>query len=229
VLPVGGQDAAPTAHLGRAWFPAVGLLLGGAAGGAFWLVSTVTTSLVGAVAALGALALLTGALHLDGLADAADGLLGGATPARRLEIMRDSRVGSFGVVAVVLVVLGDWAALAGMAPLRALVAMLAGAAMARLAVVCLIAWLPYARSEGLGAAAQGGRPLLDVALAGVTAALPIALDWRHGLLAAALVAVAAAVIAAFGRARVGGVTGDVYGAVVEVGQLAALVSFTVRL
>src|SRR5207249_11143170 len=75
VLPVAGRDAA-SAHLGRAWFPAVGLLLGGAAGGAFGLVAEATTPAVGAAAALGALALLTGALHLDGLADAADGLLG---------------------------------------------------------------------------------------------------------------------------------------------------------
>jgi adenosylcobinamide-GDP ribazoletransferase len=229
VLPVGGDTAAPSAHLGRAWFPAVGLLLGGAAGGVFWLASAATNPGVAAVAALGALALLTGALHLDGLADAADGLLGGRTPARRLEIMRDSRVGSFGAVAVVLVLLGDWAALSGMAPLRALVAMLAGAASARLAVVCLLAWLPYARTEGLGAAAQGGRPAEDVIVAAAMAALPILLDWRHGLLAAALVALATTAVGALARARVGGVTGDVCGAVVEVGQLAALVGFTVRL
>ena len=138
VLPAGGHDAAPSVSLGRAWFPAVGLLLGGLAGGALWLVSHATSPLVGAVAALAVLALLTGALHLDGLADAADGLLGGATPERRLEIMRDSRLGSFGAVVVVLVLLGDWAALAGMSPLRALAALLAGAAMARLAVVCVL-------------------------------------------------------------------------------------------
>jgi adenosylcobinamide-GDP ribazoletransferase len=229
VLPVGSQQPAPSAHLGRAWFPAVGLVLGAAAAGAFWLVAAVISPQVGAVAALGVLALLTGALHLDGLADTADGLLGGDTPERRLEIMRDSRVGSFAVVAVALVLLGDWAALSGMAPLRALAGLLAGGAMARLAVVCLLAWMPYARPLGLGSAAQGGRTLADLAVAGVTAALPIALDWRHGLLAAALVALSAGGLAALARARVGGVTGDLYGAVIEVGQLAALVGFAVKL
>jgi adenosylcobinamide-GDP ribazoletransferase len=229
VLPVGGHDAAPSVSLGRAWFPAVGLLLGGIAGGALWLVSLAASPLVGAVAALAVLAFLTGALHLDGLADAADGLLGGATPERRLEIMRDSRLGSFGAVAVVLVLLGDWAALAGMPPLRALIALLAGAAMARLAVVCVLVGLPYVRPQGLGVAAQGARPLGDLAVAGLTAALPIAFDWRHGILAAALVALATLGVAALARARVGGATGDVYGAVVEVGQLAALIGFAVRL
>jgi adenosylcobinamide-GDP ribazoletransferase len=229
VLPVGGHDSAPAVSLGRVWFPAVGLLLGGIAGGVLWLVSDATSPLVGAVAALVVLALLTGALHLDGLADAADGLLGGATPERRLAIMRDSRVGSFGVVAVVLVVLGDWAALSGMAPLRALAALLAAAAMARLAVVCVLVWLPYVRPQGLGAAARGARPLGDLVVAGLTAALPIALDWRHGVLAAVLVALSTVCLAALARGRVGGATGDVYGAVVEVGQLAALVSFAVRL
>ena len=214
VLPVGGHQTAPAVQFGRAWFPAVGLLLGGAAAGALWLVSAATNPLLGAVAAVAVLVLLTGALHVDGLADTADGLLGGATFERRLEIMRDPRVGSFGVAAVILVLAGDWAALTG---------------MARLAAVLVLVGLPHARSEGLGAAAQGGRPLVDLLAAGVTAALPVALDWRHGIIAAALVAVATLGLAALARSRIGGMTGDVCGAVVEVGQLAALVGFAVRL
>jgi len=228
VLPVGGQAAARSVHLGRAWFPAVGLLLGGAAAGAFWLASGATTPALAAVLALALLAVATGGLHLDGLANAADGLLGGATAERRLEIMRDSRVGTFGLVAIVLLLLGDWAVLSGMPPLTVLAALLAAAAMSRLAVVCVLVWLPYARPEGLGAAAHGGPPLPDLAVAGVAAALPLALDWRHGVMAAILVAIAATGIAALARARIGGATGDVCGAIVEVGQLAALVGFTVR-
>ena len=229
VLPVGGHQTAASVHLGRAWFPAVGVLVGGAAGGALWLVSGATTAAVGAVAALGVLAVLTGALHLDGLADTADGLLGGATRERRLDIMRDPRVGSYGLVAVVLVLLGDWAALSSVPPLQALVALLAGGALARFAVVCVLFGLPYARPEGVGSAAKGGPAPLELAVAGVTAMLPFALDWRHGLLAVALVAAATVGLAALARARIGGATGDVYGAVVELGQLAALVGFSVKL
>src|SRR5205814_10508500 len=132
--------------------------------------------------------------------DAADGLLGGSTPERRLDIMRDPRVGSFGVVAVALVLLGDVAALAGLGPRGALAALLAAAALGRLAVVVVIVLLPYARAGGLGTAAAGGRRLPDLAAAAVTGAAPLALDWRHGLLAAGLVALAAAGVAALARA-----------------------------
>jgi adenosylcobinamide-GDP ribazoletransferase len=228
VLPVGAPRN-PAEGLGRAWFPAVGLLLGLAGWAALWAGTVLATPLLGAVAAVAVLAALTGALHLDGLADAADGLLGGSTPERRLDIMRDPRVGSFGVVAVVLVLLGDVAALAGLGPRAALAALLVAAALGRLAVVVVILLLPYARPGGLGTAAAGGRRLADLAAAAVTAAAPLALDWRHGLLAAGLVALAAAGVAALARARVGGATGDVYGTVVEVGQLAALAGFAVRL
>src|SRR5205814_1479036 len=90
---------------------------------------------------------------------------GGSTPERRLDIMRDPRVGSFGVVAVALVLLGDVAALAGLGPRGALAALLAAAALGRLAVVVVIVLLPYARAGGLGTAAAGGRRLPDLAAA----------------------------------------------------------------
>ena len=228
VLPV-GAGRAPAEGLGRAWYPAVGLLLGLVAAGAFRLGAALTTPVLGAVAAVAVLAGLTGALHLDGLADAADGLLGGATRERRLEIMRDPRVGSFGVVATALVLLGDVAALSGLSPWTALAALLTACALGRLAMVAVLLWLPYARQGGLGTAAVGGRSLPDLAGALVAGAVPLALDWRHWLLAAGLVAASAAGAGALARSRVGGATGDVYGAVVEVGQLAALTAFAVRL
>ncbi|MBO0684645.1 MAG: adenosylcobinamide-GDP ribazoletransferase [Candidatus Dormibacteraeota bacterium] len=229
ILPAGGRDAGPVSSLGQVWFPLVGLLLGAIAAGAFWGVTAVTTRALGAAAALAALALLTGALHLDGLADSADGLLGGADRERRLEIMRDPRVGSFGVVALVLVLIGDWAALSALAPLQALAALTAAAAMGRFAVVTLLVWLPYARREGLGVAARGGRLKPVFLIGGVAAVLPLAVDWRHWLMAAALVALVTFGLATLARARIGGATGDVYGAAVELGQLAALVAFAVRL
>jgi adenosylcobinamide-GDP ribazoletransferase len=199
------------------------------AGAGLWIAATLTTPLLGAVAAVALLAALSGALHLDGLADAADGLLGGDTPERRLDIMRDPRVGSFGVVAVCLVILGDVAALAGLSHATAVAALVTAAAEARMALVVVVLALPYVRATGLGTVASGGRRAPALALAGVTAALPLLLDWRHGLLALALVAVTTSGIAWLARSRVGGATGDVYGTVVEVGQLAALAAFAVRL
>lgn len=229
VLPVGTVEPLPD-DLGRAFFPAAGLLLGGLAWTALLAVSLVATPLLGAVAAVAALVGLSGALHLDGLADAADGLLGGSTRERRLEIMRDPRVGSFGVAAIALVLLGDVAALAGLDRWRALPALLAAGALSRLGMLGMVLALPYARGRGgLGALVQGGGRLPALAVAVPVAALPVALDWRHGLLAAALAGAVAVGIGALARARIGGATGDVYGAVTEVGQLAALVAYAVRL
>src|ERR1700730_5503492 len=111
VIPVAADEGKPGARLGRAYFPAVGALLGLVAGGAFALIASITTQMLGGVAAIAVLAVLTGGLHLDGVADAADGLFGRGDRAHRLETMRDPRVGSFGAVALIVVLLGDLAAL----------------------------------------------------------------------------------------------------------------------
>jgi adenosylcobinamide-GDP ribazoletransferase len=229
VLPVGGQEQAPARSLGRAFFPAVGLLLGLLGGAAFWLVSLVTTPLLAATAAVATLAVLTGGLHLDGLADAADGLFGAGSRERRLEIMRDPRVGAFGVVALVLVLIADVAALQALSRVTAMVALITAAALGRLAMVVLLVALPYVRQEGLGTAAVGAHGARDLALAAVTAALPLLLDWRHGVIALGLAALVTGGGALLARARLGGATGDVYGAVLEVTQLAALAGFAARL
>jgi adenosylcobinamide-GDP ribazoletransferase len=226
ILPVGG-DEPPTPGLGRACYPAVGLLLGAVAWGALRLAALAAPPLLAAAAAVAALAVLTGCLHLDGLADSADGLLAGAEREQRLAIMRDPRVGAFGVVALTLVLIGDVAALAGMDPTRALAALLCSAALARLAVVAALVLVPYVRSSGLGVTAAHGRGLRDLAVAAVPAAAPLLLDWRRGLEAAAAVALAGGAVTLLARRRIGGATGDVYGAVVEVGQLAGLVAFAV--
>jgi adenosylcobinamide-GDP ribazoletransferase len=229
ILPAGGHEEAGANRLGRAWFPAVGLLLGAAAWCAFWAGATFFVPLVAAVAAVTTLAILTGGLHLDGLADAADGLLGGTTRERRLEIMRDSRIGAFGVIALVLVLIFDVAALSGLTRFEALAALVTAAGLGRLAMVCVLLALPYVRPAGLGGAAQGGRRLADLAVAAIIAALPIALDWRHGLVACGFAAISTLAVAALARARIGGTTGDVYGAVVEVAQLSALLGFALRI
>lgn len=225
VIPVATAEGASGERLGRAYFPAVGALLGLIAGVCFALASAVTTPLLAAVAATSVLAVLTGALHLDGLADAADGLFGRGDVARRLEVMRDSRVGSFGVVAVALVLVGDAAALAGMPAPRALVALVVAGAISRWALLLMIATLPYIRQEGLGIAAGGSHGYFDLVLGSAIAAIVCLLDWRRAaaaVLAAVLVGLVVRVIA---RRRIGGATGDIYGATAELSQLAALIAF----
>jgi adenosylcobinamide-GDP ribazoletransferase len=228
VIPVADAQGSPGDRLGRAYFPAVGALVGLAAGGVFAGVSALATGPVAAVAAVATMAVLTGGLHLDGLADAADGLLGGRTPERRLEIMRDSRVGSFGVIALVLLLGGEIAALAGLPPLRALVALVVAGTLSRWAMLGVVALLPYARPSGLGSAAGGPHLRLDLLLGTAIAGLTLFLDWRRATLAAALVVLTAAAAAALARRRIGGATGDVYGATAELCELAALAAFVVH-
>jgi len=228
IVPVAGRDGAPGDRLGRAVFPAVGILLGLIAWVALWLGSLLAGPLLGAVAALATLALLTGGLHLDGFADCADGLLAMGGRERRLEIMRDPRLGAFGVVALVLLLLADAAALQRLGVRAALPALIAAGALSRLAILVVLVTLPYVRPEGLGklAAGRGGR---ELALGAVLAGPALVTDWRHGLLGAAGAATAAAGVAWLAYRRIGGATGDVYGAVSETAQLAVLLAFAVPL
>ena len=228
IIPLAERSGDAGERLGRAYFPAVGALLGFGAGIVLLIVSAFVTPLLGAAAALAVLAVATGGLHLDGLADTADGLLGGRDRERRLEIMRDPRVGSFGAIALVLVLLMDVAALASITPARALLSLVVAGALSRWAMLWLVALLPYARPQGLGIAAAGGHRVFDLALGSVLAALACLLDWRSAVIAELLVAIVATGLAVFAKNRIGGATGDVYGAAVEICQLAVFVAFAVH-
>jgi adenosylcobinamide-GDP ribazoletransferase len=226
---VAAAGGASGERLGRAYFPAVGALLGLLAGVVFVLAAAVTTPLVAAVAATAMLAVLTGALHLDGLADAADGLFGGGDVPRRLEVMRDSRVGSFGLVAVVLVLVGDVAALAAMTPVRAIIALVIAGAVSRWALLVMIAAVPYVRHAGLGVAAGGLHRRFDLGLGSAITVIPCLLDWRRALASLLVVLLTVVVVGLIARWRIGGATGDVYGATTELSQLGALVVFAAHL
>ena len=135
---------------------------------------------MGAFLVVTALVVLTGGLHLDGLGDCADGLFGGWTVERRLEIMRDSRVGSFGAIAIVLVLVGDVVALGTLSPHRALAALVGSAGLARLGMLALVVTLPYARPQGLGTLVEGGRKSVHFLVGAVTAASPIPIQLVSG-------------------------------------------------
>src|SRR2546423_763313 len=171
----------------------------------------------------------TAAIHLDGLGDSADGLLGRTDVAQRLQTMRDPRLGSYGVVAIAVVLLLDMAALAAMSPVRALAALIIAGALSRLATLWVVALVPYVRSAGLGVAAlDPGRRFADLAVGSLTALLLCLLDWRRAVIAIACVALTALLVVTLGRRRIGGATGDVYGAPAELCHMAALLVFAVR-
>jgi adenosylcobinamide-GDP ribazoletransferase len=212
IVPVGGAEVAG----GVAYFPLVGAGVGGVSALAAWAVAHVLPPAAAALVAVGAGALLTGALHLDGLADTADGY-GGRPRARALEIMRDHAVGSFGVLALVLDVGLRAAAVVALLPgPRALLLLVAAGALSRSAAVGLGVLLPDARAGDSQAGLLAGARRWQVAVAiglGVVVALVCA-GWV-GLVAAAVVGAAAALWGRHCLRRLGGVTGDTLGAASE--------------
>ncbi|MEY4983273.1 MAG: adenosylcobinamide-GDP ribazoletransferase [Pseudomonadota bacterium] len=207
-----------------AWlWPVVGLAVGGlmAAGGwlALWL--GMPAGVAGAVA-LAVAALATGALHEDGLADTADGLFGGWTKERRLEIMKDSRIGSYGVLALLVVTLARWSALTVLVAGGHWAAICAAAALSRAPMALVMAALPNARGNGLSSST--GRPPARAAAGAAGMALLLALVLTGGTaVAMALAAIATtAGIAALARRKIGGQTGDILGATQQMAETAAL-------
>jgi len=209
------------------WFPVVGALLGLLAGGVYaGLTLLAMPSLPASLVVLAVLVVATGALHEDGLADCADGL-GPHDRARRLEVMRDSRIGSFGVMALILVTMARLAGLAALwAPWMQVTTLVVVGAASRTAMVALMATLPSARGDGLGA----GAGIPDGWRVAVALAIPFALALAllgpaQALVLLATGAVVAAVWARVARRCFGGQTGDVLGAgqqLVEAGMLLAV-------
>jgi adenosylcobinamide-GDP ribazoletransferase len=213
---VGADDAAR----GSALFPVIGAGIGAAVGGvAVALHPTLPGLLAAAVAVLVEL-LLTGALHVDGLADTADALAA-PTRERALEIMRDPRIGAFGALAVTLDVLVRVGAIAALLERGgALVSLVAAGALGRAAILPLAAGLPYARpGGGLSELVGAGSAAVGVATA---SGLAIALVGWIGAAMLAGTAIATLVTAAGCRSRFGGVTGDTLGASVELTTTTAL-------
>lgn len=205
-----------------AW-PVAGALLGALASGA-GMAALAAGLPVGVAAALVLAmgALLTGAMHEDGLADSCDGLWGGWTRERRLEIMKDSHIGSYGVMGLLLVTLARWSAVVGLLQAGALAPLIAAAALSRAPMAALLAGLPNARGHGLSAAV--GRPgaMAACAAGGVALGLALALAGPAGLIAAGAAAATTLGLGALARRKIGGQTGDILGASQQLAEMAAL-------
>ncbi|MCU0801978.1 MAG: adenosylcobinamide-GDP ribazoletransferase [Rhodobacteraceae bacterium] len=213
-----------------AWaWPVAGVLVGGLAAlaGAALLAMGVPIT-VAAVGVLGVQAVVTGALHEDGLADTVDGFFGGWTRERRLEIMKDSHIGSYGVLALVLTVLARWAALCVVLPVSVW-AVVGVAALSRAPMAAVMWALPNARGKGLSHGV--GRPDLQAVWVAVALALIVGvLAVEMAALGVALVtALAVLGVMALARARIGGQTGDVLGATQQVSEVVGLVVLAVVL
>ncbi len=205
------------------WFPAVGLLIGALLVGIDRLAMKALPPQSVDVLLVVALALITGGLHLDGLADAADGLFGGYTPERRLEIMRDVHAGSFAIIAIVAALALKWAGLAALPASVRVETLLVVPCIARLAMLVTVVAFPYARAEGMGAIqherADGAAIAVGAATATVAAVLLLGAGGAYALAMAIGVALGVGFVA---KRMVGGMTGDLYGATVEMAEVALL-------
>jgi adenosylcobinamide-GDP ribazoletransferase len=166
----------------------------------------------------------TGALHEDGLADVADGFGGGATRERKLEIMRDSRIGTYGVCALVLSFMLRVGVLASLdAPALVAMALIAAHAAARAPMPAFMHLVPPARADGMSAQAGEPPPASAVAAGALgIAVLMVCLGFAAGLVAALLVACGFAAMAWICRCQIGGQTGDVLGALEQLGEVVVL-------
>jgi len=208
-------------------YPVVGVLVGVLAGLAYALAAWLALPpFAAALVALAAGMLATGALHEDGLADVADGFGGGRDRDRKLAIMRDSRIGSYGVLALILVLAARGGSLATLAaPGTVIAALVAAHAASRGGLAALMWALPPARSDGLAVAT--GRPgAADALAAAVLGALPalLLLELDVALAALAATALLQAGLALLARRQIGGVTGDVLGAAQQLGEAAVLLA-----
>nr|WP_246345881.1 adenosylcobinamide-GDP ribazoletransferase [Conexibacter arvalis] len=211
---------------GRAagWFPLVGAAVGALAGGVRVAAEPLLGAAPATVLALAALVAVTGALHQDGLADCADGLGVRGDRARQLAVMRDSRIGTFGMLALLGWGLMLLTTLAQVSAADALLALIAACALGRAAALVHAAATPPARRDGLGAGfAVRRRPLLLGALTAAAAAL-LAVGPLRGLLALAAAALVAALSVAWARRTLGGRTGDTLGATIALTELAVVVA-----
>lgn len=226
-VPAPGELSPRVAGLSVAFFPAVGLLLGAASAGTAWLLLDrlgLPPHPVWAVALVGLQALLTGALHLDGLSDVVDGLGGSrGNRDRALEIMKDPRVGAFGVVALILVLGAKVLTMDEVLRMPGRSAfLLAYPVIARFVAVLLVVFIPCARSSGMAQTfhQQSGGPGAFLALLTVGVLL-----WRQGwsTLTSAEWALGTGMgVGLYIAARLRGLTGDGYGAAVELSELTFL-------
>ncbi len=242
-LTVTGSPLAPSPS-SLAWFPMVGIVLGGVLGCVWWLSAKILpfgmAAAVVVVLDLG----LTGMLHFDGLCDSADGLLGHLSPERRLEVMREPGVGAWGVGAGASTLGLRWLALSLLQPAPLLLAGLWCLSRSAMALASLS--LPYARIEGgllsafraggegdhaSGTAAKSLRSACGAAAAlGLLAAVAVLEQWRlvHGAEVLAAGALAGAAVILRARRTIGGVTGDVLGAMGVVLETVGLVAATLK-
>ncbi len=221
-------DPFPEDWLARSakYMPLVGVLIGAVVGAVIVISSIVLSGALPVVVGLTVSLLLTGALHEDGLADTVDAFGGGTSRARCLEIMKDSRIGTYGALALISTLALKAASLITIDPVAVARVLIAAYAGGRLAAVLALACLPYAGGDDVKASRMSSRiTAIELAIAIVTAVIAGIGALNLGVFALATLGsiMAAGVIALIARRKIGGYTGDVLGAVEQIYETAFIV------
>ena len=229
ILPVAPARTESAADVAASfgWFPLVGFILGLALCALDWILKPLFGDAMRAVWIVMILAAITGALHLDGLADTGDALAAGTDRAGVLDILRDSRIGTFGAIALIFVIVLKVFAIAGSVGPQRYAAIYMAPGLARWAMVAMTSGLDYLRADGAGSAmlARDRRRNLKVAtITSVIALIPVVMF--HALRASVIAAVVTLVLRSFYRRWLGGVTGDLIGAAGEIVETAVLIAVT---
>jgi len=229
-MPDQGPPSPQVLHASVRYYPVAGVALGGVLGVvALFAHVLYASSLLSAILVVAVDAWLTGGLHLDGLMDSADGLLSYRPRERSLEIMRDSRVGAMAVIALGCTLLLRVAALAAMSPLRLAAVALFSPIFARALLLCTMRFTGLARDAGLG---RSLAPAVDAPTAVGFLIAALALGWWlfgwDGLVAATVAVLGVSRVCSMATQRLGGMTGDTYGATVEVSQVLLALALAVR-
>ncbi|MDE2967352.1 MAG: adenosylcobinamide-GDP ribazoletransferase [Chloroflexota bacterium] len=221
ILPMSANRAPTGAD--RAWFPLVGLVLGACLVGLDAAAREGLPAIVVGALLIAALLILTRALHTEGFLDCCDGLFGGYTPEDRLRILRDTHVGAFAVVGGAALIVTKWSLLASLPDEGRVGLLLVFPCLSRFGMLATMSVFPYARAQGLGTAFLEGGRWWQVGAGLVTAALAAGLFLGPGGLI--LFGVATTVALGLGwwmTGKLGGMTGDAYGAVNEMGEVSVL-------
>ncbi len=222
VLPIGRNMYFSEQEMGRSqvWFPLVGLILGGICAAACYLLYYVGFEFAADATAVMLLVLLTGGLHLDGLMDTADGLGCNKDREQKLAVMKDGRVGAMGVLAALVVLLLKAAYLYEISPPEKYFWLMLAPAVSRACMLYAINNYPYARKRGTGAtfANHTGKYYLPVAFL-IICALTLFV-YPYGLIAVGMTFMFAVLTAKYITQKLGGLTGDCYGAITELTETA---------
>lgn len=215
-------------ELGRAvgFFPLVGLLLGGILAGFQYIGSRILPAPVTTAMILALWVILSGALHLDGFLDACDGIFGGSTPAKRLEIMRDERIGAFALAGGVLLLLTKFTSLNAQS--NPTLALLLAPTLSRWVMTLAIFSFPYARPQGLGRDIKDHTSWRQLTL-GAMIALPV--SWFTYQWTGVIILLSVSIIIWLGGnlvlRRIPGLTGDIYGAFNELAETFVLLGLVI--